>query len=553
SIARRNRPERIMKAFYDFLTTEGLWLERWDTKEIAEIPELDETLRTTASAIETIGEKVLALSELHPDLGAVQRETMKNDTAWDFLERWCANTDTRAPLQVSNAVRIFTKTPPVLAYFPIWIMTGITQKTWSANVNSSPLLGNSEREKLAAKRAYLPTTFDKAAQHEALFRRLLQVGEDVTVVSSPELDDEGRPLSESPFMEKFTEDFPGWVIEKNKSGGIKILLNSDGFVFPKIDAGEKISRCSPAVSQKSNAVGASDIHKLLSCPFLWWQEKIAGLYSPNTEIVSQNDWGVMLHKFWERVWRRYRLDLGQNFIKIANDEWNVLTSGSEIEDYEQFSRLVKDFRLKRKLEGLQYRVERLSVVQSEILDGLHSAGYEHKRILLEEEACLQTTQDGIKFLGQCDRIEILNAPDGREVAFIADYKEGVGSSSEEPMTNIQNYFWNVDKREKFSYGLQLSVYSALFEREYNAELEGVYILGLNDGKISGSVAKIGVEAFKKYKSDKFKNSIDERVEEGEYAMTCAAEVLKAQTFAPEKDSDLCKFCKIQSICRKEEA
>ena len=557
AMARLNRPERIMSAFYDFLTTEGLWLDRYDTEEVANIPELDETLRTTASAIETIGEKVLALGELMPDLGEIQDSKLRNDEAWDFLERWCANTDTRAPLQISNAVRIYTNTPPVLAYFPVWIMTGITQKTWSGNVTSSPLLGNPEREKLAASKAYLPTTFDKAAQHEALFRRLVQVGEKLTIISSPELDDEGRPLTESPFMEKFIEDFPSWEVKKNKSGGIKILLNSDGFIFPEVDASEKIFRTSPMVSKRSRAVGASDIHKLLSCPFLWWQEKTANLYAPDTEIVSQIEWGVMLHKFWERVWRRYRDDTRQDFFRLANDEWNALTNGEEIEDYEKFARLVRDFRLRRKLDGLEYRVRRLSGLQSEILGKLHAAGYEHEKILLEDEAYLRADKDGVVFLGQCDRIEIFNAPDGEEIAFIADYKEGIGENYEAPMKNLEIYPWNFEEREKFSYGLQLSVYAALFRKCQRVSLGGVYILGLEDGKISGSISQTEdrpelFEIFGEYKSQKFKNSIDERVDEGEYAMSCAAEVLHVGEFVPEHRSDLCKFCKIKSICRKEE-
>ncbi|MBQ7196865.1 MAG: PD-(D/E)XK nuclease family protein, partial [Synergistaceae bacterium] len=560
-LSHASKPEKIMSAFYDFLTTDGLWLSCFDNKAIAEFPELDETLRITASAIETISGKVLALSELLPDLGAVQTEELKNDEAFDFLERWCANTNTRAPLQISNAIRVFTGTPPVLSFFPVWIMTGVTQKTWSANVNSSPLLGTAEREKLAAKKAYLPSTVDKAAQHEALFRRLVQSGERVTVISRPELDEEGRPLSESPFFEKFCEEMPWTIEDAENSAEIKIFLGSDGFIFPKIDPSQDIFRKPPVIFKTVNAVGASDIHKLLSCPFLWWQEKQANLYPQNMEIVNQIEWGLMLHKFWERVWRRYRINTKQDFYKLANDEWNRLTSpdyyGVEIEDYKNFSRLIHDFRLKRKLSGIKFRVERLTRLQNDILNRLNDIGYTHEKILLEDEAQLKIHKDGITFLGQCDRIEILRAPDGERVAFIADYKEGSSESSENSMTDIENYSWNVDNREKFFCGLQLSVYAALFEENYNVKLSGVYVLGLEDGKISGSVINddndFGLhEIFKSHRSKKFRNSILERVDEGKYAMSCAVQILKAGKFAPEYQSDSCRFCSIKSICRKGE-
>ena len=560
------KPEKIMSAFYDFLTSENLWLDRFTQKNLAEFPELDEAIRNTANTIETINGKILALNELLPDLGAVQSDRLNSDEAYDFLERWCANTDTRPPLQISDAVRIFTGIPPVLSRFPVWIMTGVTQKTWSANINSSPLLGETEREKIAA----LPNAAQKASQTEARFRRLIQVGEKFTIISRPILDEEGRPLSSSPFFEKFCKDMgTNWQVTRRESEGIKILLGSNGNIFPEIDPGEKISRKIPVIFKTADAVGASDIHKLLSCPFLWWQEKGANLYPQNIDLTSPTDWGLMLHKFWQRVWRIYRTDFTQNFLKIIDNEWKILTE-TQSSDYEKYSALVKDFRLTRKLEGIKFRVDRLAGIQNEILESLHKTGYSHENIFLEEEACLNFQKENIKFLGQCDRIEILRAPGNKKIAFIADYKEGIGKNSEEGMSKIENCEWNFEYREKFAYGLQLSVYAALFEKNYDAELNGVYILGLEDGKISGSIFNENnpdgenkkkkkdenkseiYKIFENYKSEKFNDSIFERIDEGNYAMSCAAEILKKEKFSPEYQSDLCQFCKIRSLCRRGE-
>ena len=554
SLSRLNTPLKIMTAFYEFLTTENLWLDAED--KIKDFPELDESRRVTASAIQTVKEKVLALDELMPDLGMIQDQKMRDDAAFEFLDRWCSNSYTRAPIQISNAVRIFTQQPPVLASFPVWIMTGVTQKAWSGNIKSSPLLGNNEREKLRENNIFLPETHEKATRREALFRRLIMTGENLTIISRPQLDEEGRPLSESPFMNKFFEDLPDWKnnSEKLKSEGIKILLGGDNFIFPEVDASEKIPREFPLIQKKSAAVGASDIHELLSCPFLWWQKRQAGLYEQDTEIISPVEWGIMLHKFWENVWRRYRLEMnssGKNFFLIAKNEWKKL-SENQSEDYEKFSRLVKDFRLKRKLAGIKFRVKRLSSVQSQILDNLHNAGYEHEKILLEDEAHLKNNIDGITFLGQCDRIEILKNPDGEEILFIADYKEGWGENSEKGMTKIKDYAWNFEGREKFNYGLQLSVYAALAENHFNISPAGVYILGLEDGKISGSFSEDILELFKENSSGKFNKEISKRFDEGDYAMKCAVEVLKNSEFQPDYKSDFCRLCNIKSLCRKGE-
>ena len=201
-------PAKIMTAFNELLNAQGLWLNR-DEDDIAPYPELDESRRITASAIQTVGEKVLALDELMPELGKVQDEKMSRDDAYEFLEDWCRNSHIRPPIKLSDSVSIYTGQPPVLSSFPVWIMTGITQKSWSPNIKSSPLLGNEEREKLRENEAYLPRTKEKAEQREALFRRLVMTGEKLTIISRPLLDDEGRPVSESPFMKRFVDDRPG--------------------------------------------------------------------------------------------------------------------------------------------------------------------------------------------------------------------------------------------------------------------------------------------------------------------------------------------------------
>ena len=553
TFSRRKRPLEIMEAFSDFLNTPGLWLDRPD--KTANSPELDETTRLTASAIETIKHKVLTLEELMPDLGPFQDAKLDNEEAYDFLESWCRNTNTRAPVQITNAVRIFTGRPPVLASFPVWIMTGVTQKTWSGNITVSPLLGKDERQRMNdAYAACLPTIQQKAKQNEAVFRRLIHTGEKFTVISRPLLDDEGRPVSESPFMQNFREDMrSSWIFESNSAESINILLGGDNFTFPEIDPQDKLERSVPVVEKKANAVGASDIHELLLCPFLWWQKRQAKIYEQGSELASAVDWGNMLHKYWECVWRKYSDDMnapGKSFYDIASKEWAKLTDKDApvSEEYESYGRLIRDPRLARRLGSIGFRVNRLATVQAGIIDGLSGAGYVRKDILLEEGAHLKANIDGVAFLGQCDRIEIFTNPYGAETAFIADYKTGTGERNESK-TKIASLSWNTDKFPDFAKGLQLSVYAALFER---CSLSGVYILGLESGQVSGTVEKTVEDIFIPYKSDKLSGDIQTRVKEGNNAMSCAVNILERGKFAPEYGSELCRFCRIKSLCRKGE-
>ena len=560
TLSRQNNNREIIKAFYEFLTTKNLWLDHKD--KIADYPELDENRRLTASAIQTIREKYLSINELITDIGPLKDKKLKDDEAYEFLELWCSKTDTRPPFQVSNAVRIFVGNPPVLSHFPVWIMTGINQHNWSMNLPSSPVLGEAERKKLELNKAFLPNLSEKAEQHEALFRRLLQTGERLVVILRPLLDREGRPISESPFMPKFLKDMPKWKDNYRRlaSENINFLLGNDKFKFPEIDAGRKLFRMPPEIHKKANSVGASDIHELLQCSFLWWQKRQAEIYEQNFDVVSNTEWGTMLHKFWEYVWKRYRLNMNapsKLFQNIVKEEWEKLLQADD-EKYKDYARLVKDFRLRRKLNGIYFRVHRLSLIQAEILDKLHNNGYEHKKILLEEEAHLKAIFEGVTFLGQCDRIEILRSPMGEEIAFIVDYKDGKSENSEKHI-NIDGYSWNIEEREKFQYGLQLSLYAVLFENNHDYKLSGVYILGLEDGTISGTFSLNEGNYFTEYLPEnsngnkkRIDNNIAARIDEGNYAMACATNILKAERFTPEYRASLCKFCHIKSLCRKGE-
>ena len=551
-LSRKKTPAEIMRAFHEFLTVPGLWLDN-----IPDVPdELDESIRITASAIQTVSEKVLALDELLPDLGRVQDEKLSDDDSFDFLESWCRNSKTRPPIQVSNAVKIFTSTPPVLSTFPVWIMLGITQNSWSESVTNSPLLGQKERDDLNLSGSYLPTNQDKAQQREALFRRLIHTGENLTVISRPELDEEDRPIDESPFMTRFFNDMSGWQVRKTSGSGINILINDDGYIFPEIDSQINVSRFKPLIQDKCNVIGASDLKRFLSCPYAWWLGKRAEIYAKTSDLATSIDWGNMAHSLWEYVWKRYSEENingnGIFFKNILNEEWDYLTKSEN--QYEKYSWLVKDFRLKRALEGIKFRIMRLGQLQADILDELHDSGYFHKVILLEENARLSTKINGLLCSGQCDRIEILSDVSGSNFAIISDYKEGKSENYEKPMSKLLRYKWNFEQREKFKYGLQISAYAAMFSKsKIQADLSGICFLGLEDGLLSGTFDENFNDIYSSFASKKFSGNISERIDEGEYAIKCAANIFNSGILEPDYDVSDCKnFCKMKSICRRGE-
>ncbi|MCR5346860.1 MAG: PD-(D/E)XK nuclease family protein [Fretibacterium sp.] len=548
------RPVDLMDAFCKFLTVRGLWLDLIGEQPYAE---LDETVRTTASAIETIKEKALALRELLPDLGPVGQEKLKGESAFDFLETWCRQSNTRPPLPLRGAVHLYVGHPPVLASHPVWVMLGVTQQTWPGHIPGSPLLDAAERERLDRNGAHLPSSHDKAMQREALFRRLVQTGESLTVLSRSELDEDDHPLERSPFVERFQKDMKGWSLVSLPLVPIDVLTGGDDYLFPDIDPETSISGRTPPVIHDAvegpMGLGVSDLKELLSCPALWWLRRRGRLRERTLELATAADWGTLTHVLWQKVWQRFRdIRDAEQFPPIVQEEWTHLVSGEG--PYEPFRHFTGDRRLQRRLENFRFRVLRLGKIQGQILERLYQAGFTHREIRLEEEAQLSLELEGITFTGQCDRIEVLEDRAGCPCALITDYKEGRAEKYEKGMS-VMDCPWNTSEWEKFRFGLQLSAYAVMFEHEYpEIPLAGVSFLGMEDGRLAGSFTR-EVQSYFAPECDsprKLAVPLREREDEAEYAMQHAASLLRAGEFRPFYGSDLCRTCGMKGVCRRSE-
>ncbi len=589
ALQRGGTPSDLMGSFHRFLTRKGLWLDRMKTLPLS-YPELDGAIRATASAIESVHEKYLALRELLPDIGPAGRTPLKGDDAVEFLLSWCRQTRIRPEPPLSGALTLYLGAPPVLASHPVWVMLGVSQGNWPGRISGSPLLGPSERERLAEAEAWLPSVQDKHLQKEALFRRLIRTGESLTILSRADTDENGRPVPDTPFLDRFMADMNadveadmkadieadmkadakadanGWTLKELPTAGVDILLPDSGHIFLEVDADPLVTAPHPAVSVGGNgenggiepqnappALAVSDLQTLLECPLRYWLQRRAGLRERSLELATAAEWGSLTHKFWERVWRRFGGG-GEPFPEAVEEEWRSLSSTDE--DYGAFERLIRDRRLARALEVLRFRIRRLAALQAHILERLGQSGFRHRVVLLEDDAALSLEVDGVRFTGRCDRVEILEDGDGRAHAVITDYKAGRSVRYEEGMKDLERYPWYEGGPSKLIRGLQLSAYALMYgPREADAPLAGVNFLGHRDGGIAGtfSAALQGVYAgVLTGETRNNRRTLDERREEAGCAMTCAARLLKEGRFAPFYDSPSCRYCDMKSICRRGE-
>ena len=560
AVRKGGTPALLMAEFYRFLTAKGLWLDRMADLSC---PELDEEVRTTASAIETVREKMLSLRELLPDIGPIGRAALKDRDAFDFLETWCRESRTRPPMPLSGALRLYAGQPPVLASHSVWVMTGVTQRTWPGRSQSSPLLDASERQRLDRNGAHMPSPQEKAVQREALFRRLLLTGEDLTLVYRSLTDDAGHPMAASPFVSRLLEDARGlWTRTELPVVPLESLTQCEDF-FPDVDPdpGASVERRPQSLhggersasESGQETLAVSDLQGLLSCPLRWWLERRARLHERRIEVATAAEWGVLTHAFWERTWRRFAQDPEADFAALTREEWAKLEAADE--PYAEYERFAEDRRLARRMGILRFRALRLGEVQQRIIQRLRDAGFRHQGIWLEDDARLSTAKEGVTFHGRCDRVELLAGPDGRTCAVITDYKSRRAAIYDEGVKSLPARSWNVDGRDRFRFGLQLSAYALMFkERDPDVPLKGLCFLGMADGRTAGTLAPELQPLFAEEAEapKKLLASMEERMEEADCAMRCAATLLSAGKFEPFYDSPSCRVCDMKGICRRGE-
>jgi len=544
-------PTDLLKAFHVFLTTPGFWLDALANFSVNS-PELDENLRELAASVAEVQAKYLALRELQPDIGVAGKIVLKNKEAVDFLKNWCDDTRVQSSPTLKGAVALYVGAPPILASYPVWIMCDVTQKNWPGVIRSSPLLDAQEREAMRSASAYLPSIHDKRMQKEAFFRRLIQTGDALTVTTRSAVDEEGRPIGDTPFMANFIDDMKHWeYIEAPVAGFSELTPGESEWRFPAIEVApsERRERAVPVVRASSEKLRlpVSSLHELLDCPLRYWLKRHARLKERETSLFSEAEAGIITHTIWEAVWRR-KQDEDLPIRSIAAEEWQKLLSSEGI--YAQFNRLATDRRLTRHVKNIEFYLMRLADFQQSILDRLAEAGLHH--IAFETEMELAPYEvDGVIFTGRCDRAEILT---GNRVV-IMDYKWGRSTSYEKKLGGLNSRRYLVTERESFKYGLQLSAYCLMYAAAHpNHSVAGVGFFGHKDGGIAGSFESPAAECFLHLHSPGKKSApvLEERTAEALEAMKLAAAILKSKKYEPSYSAEACRYCDVKGVCRKGE-
>jgi RecB family exonuclease len=537
-------PVDLLTLFHGFLTAGGSWLSTLAPLADSH-PDLDESVREIAASINELEAQRDELRERGArELGPAAERPLSGAAATDFLMNWCAKTRVPPPASLSGSVVLYSDDPPVLASHPVWIMTGVTRREWPGIIPSSPLLDAEVMDALSDS-APLPSAHDKRVQREALFRRLLRTGDCVTIISRSDKDEEGRS-NDAPFL------VDAFLSDAEKSGDewkyTETAVGDDDFYFPEIEPEEggnnnnknknknkKTPRLAYAVGKAGKITfPVGDLFELLDCPFRWAVNRRVrlrdgGVKLLDAELFGKDEAGILTHKLWEGVWRRWH---GESIESIASLAERELAENGEI----SASRLFSDRRLSRMAGDIKFYVARLASLQDDILGRIADSG--RRLVAVETEFTLPPREvDGVTFTGRCDRRDLFD--DGSAV--IIDYKLGKSASYEKGI-----------KRLNFKFGLQLSAY-ALMNGICEAGcpgVAGVGFMGHKDGGLAGTFEGDMIEIYLGAKKKPV--SLAERAEEANSAMQQAATLLKSGLFTPNPDADACRYCSLKGLCRRGE-
>lgn len=542
--------------------------ERWESllaSEAGDDGSLDAAIRSVALARSEARNKAAMLTEQARPLGPAGEVKMRGSDAAAFLTHWAQEATIALPLPVSGAVTVYDSPPPVLASHAVWIMTDVDTNAYPAAVTEQALLNSEIRSRVNSRddevrgpdASYLPTLHDQRVQKEALFRRLICVGEAGTILSRSKLDSAGKDISESVFLSSLLEEH-----------GVKTKLDLNGKEIPDPErepsgedgaGGQQDARSRewhlyelvpmlPAqivgpqayrgafprkltdMSMSKTEISVSAFETWHKCPYRFYLRDIAGIEPPQSEVGSNLRlvMGRIMHEIWEELAERclrggrvlpVRMTLYSNWDEIIKKIEDKLKQQDDA-SYLFFS----SPRTQLAVASIKRDLLHMAEVQDDINRRAES---KHVKLAdVETEKKLDPLRVGpLTLKGRADRIDRWD-----EGAIIIDHKLGSASSYKDP--------------------LQLACYAQMLESS-GVKVAGVCWFTHRDHKVTGYWRSR--ELYEIYTGGK--NNMKQLDDAAALAMDELAKMgtsMQNGVFEARYADDDCRNCAYSIICRKGE-
>lgn len=497
---------------------------------------LDCDIALFGEALNELDRKILFVREVVRDLGEFGEDKLKGADARAYLAAWAEGTTAAQSGIAGGAMTLFADTPPTLFTSPVWFFFGAEAGSWPGGQKESPLLSELCKERLhdngelGLDRTHLPLMSEVREQREFLFRRMIASGSELTVVARSMVDAEQRPQNETPLLEHAFAD--GWAEEVGvveRTLGNLLLERDEDSLIPveiykpdfSIENSLPDDRVRPGFLEiDKNHVGLSAVDDYAACPYFFaLRDLMKYREAPREQEYDQLKGGTAVHAVWEKVWNEYAAGGFKASISMLT---SVHFSPVISEIYPQ---LLEFSSLRRVLEKIKYEVDRMAVMQDEFETALRSR---RDKVLTELE--LPPIEfGGVSFMGQCDRLDLMN--DGTYLLW--DYKAG----------NSYNY----------KNALQLACYAlALDDTDIvrDRTVAGWGFLCMKDCALTGRWNDEYSAYFDRRGSKKI--TVASETERAVKVLSDIAASITTSRFDPNYSSGSCRYCSFSGMCRKGE-
>ncbi|MDR1516303.1 MAG: PD-(D/E)XK nuclease family protein [Synergistaceae bacterium] len=539
-------PEELLRALGELCGPD--W-EGCLAAEAGDDESVDFAVRALASSRLELEQKIEALSELTPPLGEAGRVRFRGSDAIGFLSDWSQEAATALAQPLNGAVSLYDSPPPVLVSHKLWIMTDADPSRYPGSAAEQPMLDSSLRNgvnKLTDSEdsgesdtfVHLPTMREKREQKEALFRRLLSLGETAAVTARAELDSQGRAQDDSPFITSlFADDPAGTSASSNWFIAGEITGASDPRAASPQDRTRRggfprtaILKVRDALAKRQKLkVPASAIDEFADCPFSYWCSHIAKFNPPRDEtgLFDRAFQGSLVHDIWQKVWYAYLAGLaglGKECRRTLHStllaEWDDANSALD----DKYPGLSDRAALAVTAE-LRNSMAAAALAQDEVEARANEAGFVREKTLFEHRLPPYELPN-VSFVGKADRIDIWKGLG----AVILDYK--LGSSG------------------LYKDSLQLAAYAVMLAKE-GIPVMGFGYVGHKDGKVRGCWSQEVLSVYKGASRTRDPEP-DDKMSEAADCMDKIDSIAAAGKFAANYDAGGCSSCQWISICRRAE-
>ncbi|MDR3280553.1 MAG: PD-(D/E)XK nuclease family protein [Synergistaceae bacterium] len=482
--------------------------------------DMDSAIREIASSRLEIEHKISMMEDVNPALGEAASVRFAGEGAMGFLLSWAGEAAVALSPLYRGAVCLYESPPSVLVSHDVWIMTDVDGTRYPGQSSDQALLGEELRTRVNGSPddfVHLPTMHEKRQQKEAMFHRLMAVGEQVSILSRCEFDAGGNPIGDSPFVSRARlRNSPYWKIGDEEPLAAEISVPHPRYRgrYPRT------SRFQPGTEKMRISLSHAD--EFLDCPFSYWCSRIARL-DPSPEpagIMDRMSLGNFMHDMWQMAVTSYSQG-GRTLRSILESEWNQAS-----EDLAAKYPLVADSRARAVVSDLRARMIGIADMEDEADARAYAGGMARSRI--ETEMKLPAIEfDHVTFTGRADRVDFWTSPAG-DAAVIFDYKLG-GSSS-------------------YTKSFQLASYAETL-RSSGVFIAGFCYLCHGDGKMSGSWS----EEFKPvYAKSSRGSSCEEKMDMALEGLRDMEKIVDGGIYEAKYDSPRCGYCGYATICRRAE-